>query len=118
MAKTPAQLKEKAEKLRRQINYHNYRYHVLDSPEITDAEYDRLFDELLKLEKRYPDLVSPDSPTQRVGAAPLTEFKTVRHSLALLSLNQCNTREEFFDFLRRVVELSQSGQEKTAYTVE
>ena len=118
MAKTPAQLKEKAEKLRQQINYHNYRYHVLDSPEITDAEYDRLFDELVELEKKYPELVSPDSPTQRVGAAPLTEFKTVKHSLALLSLNKCNTREEFFDFHRRVVELSQSGQKEIAYTVE
>src|SRR5574341_2244367 len=104
MAKVPAEVRRKIEELRQEINYHNYRYHVLDSPEITDAEYDRLFDQLVALEKKYPDSVTPDSPTQRVGAAPQTEFTTVRHSLPMLSLNKCNTTEEILDFHRRVLD--------------
>lgn len=60
--------------LRQQINYHNYRYHVLDTPEISDAEYDRLFQELIRLESLHPDLKTADSPTTRVGAAPLKDF--------------------------------------------
>jgi DNA ligase (NAD+) len=79
------------QRLREQINHHNYRYYVLDSPEISDAQYDMLFDELLGLEQKYPSLVSPESPTQRVGAAPLDEFRTIRHTLPMLSLNKANT---------------------------
>ncbi|HJX32364.1 MAG TPA: NAD-dependent DNA ligase LigA, partial [Thermodesulfobacteriota bacterium] len=63
--------------LRENINYHNYRYYVLDSPEISDQDYDRFFRELEELEKKYPHLITPDSPTQRVGAPPLESFKTV-----------------------------------------
>jgi len=87
MSKDEGDIKKKIEKLKDQINYHNYRYYVLDSPEISDAEYDRLFDELVELEKKHPKFVTPDSPTQRVGAPPLTEFKTVPHSIPMLSLN-------------------------------
>ena len=65
---TPEEAKAEVKKLRDEINYHNYRYYVLDSPEITDAEYDRLMRRLEKLEERFPDLVTPDSPTRRVGA--------------------------------------------------
>ncbi|OGC78453.1 MAG: DNA ligase (NAD(+)) LigA [candidate division Zixibacteria bacterium RBG_16_50_21] len=118
MAKVPAEFIDKVEKLRQEINYHNHLYHVLDSPEITDAEYDRLFDQLVDLEKKYPQLITPDSPTQRVGAAPLTEFKTVRHSLPMLSLNKCNLTEEFLDFHRRVLEIGRIDEKKVAYTVE
>jgi DNA ligase (NAD+) len=109
---------ERIKNLREQINYHNYLYYVLDSPEISDAEYDRLFDELMELEKEYPELVTPDSPTQRVGAAPLEEFKTVRHSLPMLSLNKATSEAEFLDFHRRVRELSGVEESKIKYTVE
>ncbi|MEE8300499.1 MAG: NAD-dependent DNA ligase LigA, partial [Desulfatiglandales bacterium] len=101
-----------------QINYHNHLYYVLDNPEISDAEYDRLFDELLELEKRYPGLITSDSPTQRVGAAPLEEFKTVRHGLPMLSLNKASSEAEFLDFHRRVLELSKESEKKIRYTVE
>ena len=73
--------------LREQINYHNYRYYILDSPEISDAEYDRLFRELQSLESQFPDLVTPDSPTQRVGAAPVAGFETVAHAQPMFSLD-------------------------------
>jgi len=104
--------------LREQINYHNYRYYVLDNPEISDAEYDRLFDELSELENKYPELITSDSPTQRVGATPLEEFKTVRHSLPMLSLNKATSEPEFLDFHRRVSDLSGSSADRIRYTVE
>ena len=74
------------EDLRRQINYHNYRYHVLDAPVISDYEYDRLVAELIKLESEHPDWVSPDSPSRRVGAPPSEKFQKIRHPAAILSL--------------------------------
>jgi DNA ligase (NAD+) len=80
--------------LRKTIDHHNHRYYVLDDPEISDAAYDRLLRELEEIEKRYPETVTSDSPTQRVGAAPLRAFKAVRHSLPMLSLSNCFTREE------------------------
>lgn len=88
--------------LRKKINYCNYRYYVLDNPEISDAAYDRLMRELEELEKQYPDLVVPDSPTQRVGAAPLKEFKTVRHTLPMLSLSNCLEQDEVREFDQRI----------------
>ena len=91
--------------LREKINYHNYRYYVLDDPEISDGAFDRLFRELESLEKRYPELVSPDSPTQRVGASPLKTFKTVIHELPMLSLANCFTKEEVSEFDQRVKRL-------------
>ncbi|MCJ7596431.1 MAG: NAD-dependent DNA ligase LigA, partial [Desulfobacterales bacterium] len=109
---------ERIRELRERINYHNHLYYVLDSPEISDAEYDRLFDELLALEKTYPNFVTPDSPTQRVGAAPLGEFKTVRHGLPMLSLNKTSSEADFLDFHRRVLELSKVPEAEIAYTVE
>ena len=109
---------DRTQELREQINHHNHLYYVLDNPEISDAEYDRLFDELLGLEKRYPGLITPDSPTQRVGAAPLEEFKTVRHGLPMLSLNKTSSEAEFLDFHRRVLELSGESEKKIRYTVE
>ena len=82
-----AELAGRAEELRELIRYHNHRYYVLDDPVIADVEYDALFDELVALEAEHPDLVTDDSPTQRVGAEPLAEFATVRHELPLLSLD-------------------------------
>lgn len=90
--------------LREQINYHNTRYYVYDAPEITDAEYDRLLRELQGLEEKYPQLVTSDSPTQRVGASPVKEFGEVRHSLPMLSLDNALNEEELGHFDRRVRE--------------
>jgi len=111
-------VRERVKRLREEIDHHNYRYYILDNPEISDAEYDRLFDELSKLEAQYPGLVTPDSPTQRVGAPPLEEFKTVRHNLPMLSLNKVTSEEEFLDFHRRVLELSGAPEGRIHYTVE
>ncbi len=91
-------------KLREELHHHNYLYYVLDAPEIPDAEYDRLFRGLQELESQYPELVTPDSPTQRVGAKPLKEFGEVRHALPMLSLNNIFSEEELVDFDRRVRE--------------
>jgi DNA ligase (NAD+) len=118
MARIPEGVRERVERLRQEIDYHNHRYHILDAPEIADAEYDRLFDELVTLEKEYPQLVTPQSPTQRIGAAPLSEFETVRHSLPMLSLNKCNTADELKDFHRRILELSETEARKIQYAVE
>jgi len=116
--KKEEEIKKKIERLREEINYHNYLYYVLDNPEISDQEYDRLYDQLVELEKEYPQFISPDSPTQRVGAPPLEEFKTVRHTIPMLSLNKAVTREEFLDFHRRVKELSGAGEKEIDYTAE
>jgi DNA ligase (NAD+) len=96
--------KDRINELREQINYHNYRYYVLDNPEIPDAEYDRLLRELQDLEAEHPELITPDSPTQRVGAAPLKEFGEVRHEIPMLSLANAFSEEELNDFDRRVRE--------------
>ena len=95
-------IKKKVEKLRKEIEYHNYRYYVLDQPEITDAEYDRLMRELEKIEEEYPELRSPNSPTQRVGASPLEEFEIVRHTIPMLSLANAFDESEAKDFDKRV----------------
>lgn len=100
---SPAEIERIAE-LREQINDHNYRYYVLDEPEIPDAEYDRLMKELESLEAKYPELITPDSPTQRVGAAPAKSFSTVRHELPMLSLENAFSDEELADFNRRISE--------------
>jgi DNA ligase (NAD+) len=94
--------KKRVEKLREEIEYHNYRYYVLDQPEISDAQYDRLMRELEALEEQHPELRSPNSPTQRVGAPPLEEFKMVRHSIPMLSLANAFDESEARDFDKRV----------------
>jgi DNA ligase (NAD+) len=90
------------EQLRQQLQYHNYRYHVLDDPQITDAEYDQLMRRLQELEAAFPELIRPDSPTQRVGATPLEAFGTVLHSLPMLSLDNAFSAEEVRDFDTRI----------------
>ena len=94
----------KVESLRDEIRHHNYRYHVLDDPEVPDAEYDRLVRELRSIEEKYPALITPDSPTQRVGDAPISAFGTVRHELPMLSLDNAFAESELRDFHRRVME--------------
>ncbi|RKZ02382.1 MAG: DNA ligase (NAD(+)) LigA [Candidatus Hydrothermota bacterium] len=94
--------KKRIEELRELINYHNYRYYVLNEPEITDDEYDELFRELVELEEMYPEFVTPDSPTQRVGAPPRKEFGEVRHSIPMLSLQDARNDDELRDFDARI----------------
>src|SRR3972149_6666908 len=93
---------EEVKRLREEINYHNYRYYVLDSPVVTDAEYDRLMRRLEELEGKYPGLVTPDSPTQRVGAKPITEFGSIRHTIPMLSLKTAFAGEEAIEFDGRI----------------
>jgi len=95
-------LKKKAEKLREEIEYHNYRYYVLDQPEISDAEYDRLMRELEEIEQQHPELRSQNSPTQRVGARPLESFEIVQHTIPMLSLANAFSESEARDFDKRV----------------
>src|ERR1700692_2292667 len=90
--------------LKETLERYNYRYHALDDPEVPDAEYDRLMLELRALETEHPQLLTPDSPTQRVGAAPVAAFGTVKHQLAMLSLDNAFSEEEVRDFDRRVRE--------------
>ena len=94
----------RATELRELLDRYNYRYHALDDPEVPDAEYDRLMVELRDIEARHPDLSTPDSPTQRVGSAPLAAFGTVRHLIPMLSLDNAFSEEEVRDFDRRVRE--------------
>jgi DNA ligase (NAD+) len=88
--------------LREKIRYHNHRYHVLDDPDISDAEYDRLFQRMLDLERQYPDLVTPDSPSQRVGAEPLEAFAQVTHRQPMLSLENGFDEKDIRDFDARL----------------
>ena len=94
----------RSEELKSQLNYHNYRYYVLDDPEVSDAEYDQLLNELRAIEAKYPELITPDSPTQRVGAAPAATFDVVRHRVPLLSLGNAFALEELRAWYRRALE--------------
>jgi DNA ligase (NAD+) len=102
--KARAATKKKLESLRGQIRRHNYLYHALDAPEITDAEYDRLLGELQALEQAHPELITRDSPTQRVGAEPITAFGTVRHRIPMLSLDNAFSEEALRNFHRRLTQ--------------
>ena len=93
---------ERVAELRRQVNYHNYRYYALDAPELSDGEYDRLMEELKALEAEHPELSSPDSPTQRVGAGPLEAFGVVRHENPMLSLANVFSQEALLKWYRRI----------------
>lgn len=104
------------EQLKEKINYHNRLYYVDDRPEISDAEYDRLFERLMEIEKHYPELVTPDSPSQRVGAEPSKKFEPVRHRLPMLSLQKVTTIEEFAEFDRRVHEALEINEDITYIT--
>ncbi|MCS7065279.1 MAG: NAD-dependent DNA ligase LigA [Fimbriimonadales bacterium] len=99
---TREQAAARIEELRRLIEYHNYRYYVLDQPEISDEEYDRLFRELVELEQQFPELLTPDSPTQRVGAPPLEAFPEHAHREPMLSLDNAFSEEELLEFDARV----------------
>ena len=102
---------KRIDKLRKDLNHHNYLYYVLDSPEISDAEYDRMLRELGALEEKFPDLITFDSPTQRVGAHPLEAFREVKHSVPMLSLSNAFSEEEISDFDARVKKILGSDGE-------
>jgi DNA ligase (NAD+) len=112
----PSSAEREIQKLRDQIRYHEHRYYVLDDPEISDAEFDRLMRRLQELERAHPELVTPDSPTQRVGGAPAGEFPKVRHSVPMMSLDNAFSLEELSDFDRRVRQLS--GRDRVEYVGE
>ena len=112
----PEEIKEKAEKLRRELRHHSYMYYVLERPEITDYEFDHMYRELVDIEKEYPELVTPDSPTQRVGAKASEDFPKVRFRKPMLSLANAFNAEELHEFDRRVKQ--GLGEEKVEYITE
>ncbi|WP_405238621.1 NAD-dependent DNA ligase LigA [Lentisalinibacter orientalis] len=117
----PAAKRKRVEQLREEIRQHNYRYYVLNDPSVPDAEYDRLMRELEALEEEYPALQDPDSPTQRVGTTPVSEFGEVRHGVPMLSLANAFSEEELRDFHRRVIdrlELDEEQGEELVYHAE
>ncbi|MFH1699863.1 MAG: NAD-dependent DNA ligase LigA [Candidatus Zixiibacteriota bacterium] len=103
---TPKNIPEKIirelEKLRDEIEEHNYQYYILDNPSVSDAEYDKLFDRLLEIEKQYPELVTSSSPSKRVGAPPSGKFETVTHGHQMLSLQKVTNFEEFLEFDKKI----------------
>ena len=111
-----ATVNKQIEKLREELRRHEYLYFVQDEPEISDIKFDRMMSELKKLEAEHPDLVMPDSPTQRVGGTPRKGFETYRHSPPMMSLDNTYSTEELEDFDRRVREIS--GRENISYVTE
>ena len=107
---------ERMERLREQLRHHDYLYYVLAQPEISDREYDRLMEDLKKLEAKHPELVAPDSPTQRVGGEPIAGFQQVRHALPMLSIDNTYSREELREFDARVAKAL--GRQSYRYVVE
>ncbi|WP_075187365.1 NAD-dependent DNA ligase LigA [Teredinibacter haidensis] len=107
----PADVVARCHELTNQLNYHNKQYYLLDQPEIPDAEYDRLFQELKSLEQAFPPLLTESSPTQRVGALPLTEFETVLHEMPMLSLDNAFSAEDMQAFDKRLKERLKQADE-------
>lgn len=112
----PGAVAKEIEGLRTQLRYHSHRYYVLDSPEVSDAEYDRLMDRLIALETAYPQCISADSPTQKVGGEPSAGFRQVRHHVPMMSLAKVTTEAEFREFDDRVRRLL--GGIKPEYVIE
>jgi len=112
-----ADIIKRAENLRDNLHRHNYRYHVLDDPEISDGEYDRMMRELIRLETAHPGLSTPDSPTMRVGAPPLEKFETIDHSIPMLSLDNAFSDSDIIDFDRRIKRILKHD-DKIIYTAE
>jgi len=116
MKATTSNLQDELDSLREKIRHHEYRYYVLDDPEISDAEFDRLMNELKKVEAEHPELITPDSPTQRVGGKPREGFVKVPHSVPMLSLDNAYSEDELRSWERRVHELS--GRKDIEYVCE
>ena len=115
---TSAELRQHAQELREQIRYHNHRYYVLNDPVVSDAEYDALIDALVELERQHPELVTPDSPTQRVGSEPADAFTKVEHPAPILSLDKASNSREIFDWWERVSKHLPSNAPSPAWVVE
>ncbi len=111
------EIRQRLQSLRQTLNLHAHRYYVLDDPILADAEYDRLFQELLALERQHPELITPDSPSQRVGGAPLAQFRTVPHTIPMLSLENAFNAEALVEFEERLFRFLQS-REPIAYATE
>ena len=111
-------IKETVKVLHEKLHYHNHRYYVLDDPEIPDSEYDKLFQELQKLEETYPELLSQDSPTQRVGAKPLDEFSQVKHLIPMLSLSNAFSDDEVIAFEKRLLDRLKDELPTLEYSAE
>jgi DNA ligase (NAD+) len=103
-----AAVKDRIEELRKQIRHHEYLYYVLDQPAISDYEFDQLMRELKALEEQHPDLITPDSPSQRVGGQPAKEFPTYTFSRPMMSLENAYSEEELLDWGRRAVQLAET----------
>ena len=106
----------RTEELRSQLNHHNYRYYVLDDPEVSDEVYDSLLNELRGLEEEFPELITPDSPTQRTGASPIEAFGVIEHRRPMLSLSNAFSDEDFANWHRRVEE--RLGRDEFPLTTE
>lgn len=117
VAGTDPRIEEQAARLREALHYHNHRYHVLDDPEISDAEYDRLMRDLIRLEAEHPEIAVPDSPTHRIGAPPLSKFETARHAIPMLSLDNGFEDGDIMEFDARIRRLL-SVQTPVLYTAE
>ena len=115
---TRDEARKEIDHLREEIDHHNYRYYVLDAPVVSDREYDRLYSELKELEQDHPELITPDSPTQRVGGAPLKEFKQVSHTVPMLSLDNTYSEEELRQFDERIRRGLDLGETPAAYVAE
>jgi len=116
-SKFDSEISEHINQLREALHHHSYRYHVLDDPEVSDAEYDRLMQELIRLERDYPELARADSPSVRVGAPPLAKFDTLDHSIAMLSLDNAFADDDILEFDQRVKRKLGSDTE-VSYTAE
>ena len=104
--------------LRDTLNHHSHLYHTLDAPELPDAEYDKLFNELISLEEKFPDLQTPDSPSLRVGGQPLDKFEKVTHRQAMLSLGNAFEEQDLLDFDKRIKDRLKNTTEKVSYVAE
>ena len=118
MAKVPADIARQAAVLRDELNHHNYLYHVIDTPELPDAQYDKLFRELQTLEEQFPSLQVPDSPTLRVGGVAQEKFPKVEHRQAMLSLGNAFSAEELSDFDKRIKDRLNSKEATIEYVAE
>ena len=114
----PARISQRAETLRQLIHYHDYRYFVLDSPEISDGQYDALVRELLSIEREYPEFITSDSPTQRVSGTPAEGFQKVTHPAPILSLDKATNREEIFAWYKRISRLLPDDTAPLTFMIE
>lgn len=116
--RVPAEIRRRVEALREEIREHQYRYYVLDSPTVSDEEFDRLWNELVKLEERYPELITPDSPTQRVGGEVSLAFRAVSHTRPVLSLANAFDEGDVRAFHRRLLNVTGTTEKDIQYVVE